>query len=304
MMKLSEALRTYDTILENGPLGTRLKYDYQFESAPHMAIKYKEGREALNEIYRGDIAVAQESNLPIIVNAPTFRASRNHLRLQGLDMLSDISQINSANIDFIKNLRDSYKHLNSPIIIGAPLGSMNDAYSVNFSLDDNTAKKYHQEQMDIFKKADVDFVNIVTISSLSEALGISLAAQQSHIEYTIGFILNEAGDLLDGTLLHEAMRIIDNKTTQNPLGYLITCTHASIILNLVDRHPEYNRLIGIQPNGSHLSSKTLVEMTSPVADTPEKFAEDINKIRKRFNLKIIGGCCGTSREHLQRIAKN
>lgn len=58
-MKLSEALNHYPTILENGPLGTRLKYQYQFESPPHLIVEQVKGREALTEIYMGDIAVAK-----------------------------------------------------------------------------------------------------------------------------------------------------------------------------------------------------------------------------------------------------
>jgi homocysteine S-methyltransferase len=302
-MKLSDAFNKYSIILENGPLGTRLKYDYNFELGPHIAVRQEEGRDALYKIYCGDIDVAKENALPIIVNAPTFRASKNHLRPQGLDKSIEVRQINMACINFVKSIRDTSGYSDIPIIIGAPIGSMNDAYSVDASLDVDIAKNYHQEQINIFKDAQVDFINAVTISGLVEALGISLAAQESGLEYTIGFVLNEQGTLLDGTPLHEAIRAIDEKTTQKPLGYLITCTHASVILALT-AHSEFNHLIGVQTNGSNLPSKTLATMNAPVADSPKKFSNDLNALKKQFGLKIFGGCCGTSREHLQEFAKS
>lgn len=302
-MFFTEALFTYDTIVESGPLGTRLKYDYMLDAPPHIAVTQSAGKTALNEIYRGDIAVAQENRIPIIINAPTFRASRNHLRIHGLDQPSDVRKINMECISFVKAIRDSYEDLSAPIFIGAPIGSLTDAYSVDGLLISEIAKQYHQEQVDIFEEAGVDLIYAVTISSLVEALGIAFAVQQSNVEYTIGFILNEQGTLLDGAPLHEAIRALDEGVDKKPLGYLITCTHASTISKLNSDQPEYKRLIGIQTNGSDLSLITLAAKTTPVTDAPDKFAADLVQLKSKFELKIMAGCCGTSRDHLQAIAK-
>lgn len=306
-MTFIDALETYETIVENGPLGTRLQYDYKFNLGPDMAtfdlIERADGQRALQEIYEGDIDVAQKKHCPIIVNAATYRASKNHLASRGLNNTQDIRRINRLCIDFIKQIRDSYQHLSAPIFIAAPLGSMYDAYSAQNSPDIEVAKQYHQEQMDIFKEAGVDFVNIVTLPSLSEALGIALAAQESNIEYTIGFVLNKDGKLLDGTSLDEAIRKIDDQTVRKPVGYLITCTHSSTITKLLmeDNSENYNRLIGVQANGSDLSLSQLNKLEKPMADAPEDFARDIAILKNKFNWKIIGGCCGTSREHLDAL---
>lgn len=83
-MRFIEALQTYNILVENGALSSRLQYDYGFKLGPNMAafdlIEQEDGQQALNEIYRGDIEVAQEYHVPIIINTATFRASKNHLR--------------------------------------------------------------------------------------------------------------------------------------------------------------------------------------------------------------------------------
>lgn len=121
--------------------------------------------------------------------------------------------------------------------------------------------------------------------------------------YTIGFILNKNGTLLDGTLLEEAIHVIDAVASQKLLGYFATCTHASIIKKLIQSRGKYKRLIGIQPNGSVLTLKTLIAMDKPIVDSPETFAKDIAFLKAWLDLTIIGGCCGTTQAHLQSIAE-
>lgn len=305
-MRLRDALLKYATILETGPLGTRLYYDYRYTQGPHMAVMDERGRDYLTQIYRADIDIAQAYALPIIINATTFRASANHLKVHGLDSLEQVYQINKACIDLVKEIRDSYSHPTAPIIIGAPLGSMYDAYHVETSLTQEQAQAYHSAQMALFKEADVDFVNALTLSTLTEAVGIAEVAASFHLDYTIGFILNKSGTLLDGTSLEAAINHIDQQQlpTLQPLGYLITCTHASVIAPLSIVLPNVRqRLIGVQANGSNLSYDKLAQMDVACADTPEVFATAIVKLKQQFNLTIIAGCCGTSAEHLRALAK-
>lgn len=299
-MTFSQALKTYSVIVENGPLGTRLKYDYGFENSFDLTEK-PDGKKALSALYLGDVSVAQKYHLPIILNAATFRASKNHIKNAGFTGKNDVEKINLSCINFVKQLRDNYSNPTAPIFIGAPLGSMHDAYCVDHIPTAIEAEKYHDEQICIFKTIGVDIINAVTIPSVQEALGIALSAEKNNLDCMIGFILNKSGALLDGTSLRDAVRIIDAATKKTPIGYLITCTHTSIIEKLVLESEQYKRLIGMQPNGSSLSAKELAAMKKPITDSPEIFAARAADLKEKLNLKVIGGCCGTSREHLESI---
>jgi len=301
-MNFEEALLKFDTIVTNAPLGTRLKYDYGFDIS-FRAIESEAGQQALIALCEGDILVAQEYQLPIIIHSPTFRASRNHLLTAGFTEFRDIQRINRNAINIINALRDDYSKPNSPVFSAASLGSMHDAYGTADIPTIKEAQAYHAEQINIFKESNVDFVNAVTLPSLAEAIGISLAADVANVNYTIGFIINENATLLDGTNLHEAMDTIDSKTTRKPQGYFITCTHASVIEKLAQTPGEYERFIGVQPNGSCLAPDQLVSMDKAMADSPEKFTNDLMHLKRLFNLKILGGCCGTTREHLKSLCQ-
>lgn len=299
-MKFRNAIAHYNVILENGPLGTRLKFDYGISELTDL-LHQESAIKALTQIYEGDLSIAQANNLPIILNAATYRASRNHLNISKKLPNLTIQDVNHQLAKIAIDVRGNNKESNNPIFIGAPIGSMGDAYSVAVIPTIEEAQRYHSEQIECFKNLDIDFINVVTIPSLSEAMGIALVAEKTGIDYTIGFILNNEGNLLDNTSLTEAIKIIDDNTSKKPLGYLITCTHASTISLLDPLDNDYSRLIGIQPNGSNLSINQLSNSTTEVSDSPEKFALDLFELKKKLGLKIIGGCCGTTREHFERI---
>ncbi len=302
-MKLKQALTTFATILENGPLGTRLKYDYGFDYSSDFSGN-PALMQALTDIYRSDIEAAKAQHLPIIINAPTFRASLNHIQKIGLASLDDVKRINVLSIQLLNQIKKTYsEETTSPIFIGAPLGAMFDAYSVHNAPSIQTARNYHQIQIDVFKTLEIDFINAVTLPSLNEAIGIAEAAEEAGVEYTIGFILNNEGLLLDGKSLSEAIMAIDALTAHKPLGYLVTCTHPSIIKKLINTPLPPNRLIGIQPNGSALEPAALAKLTHPIADSPEQFTESVLALKHALKLKIIAGCCGTTNAHLASLAQ-
>lgn len=299
-MLFTDALTRYHTILGNGPISTRLMYDYNI--AANTAIEHEPGRQALRAIYEEDIGVAQAYQLPIIIGAATYRASKNHLP-EHFRNPADVKRINVTAIAFMNAIRDTYKNPSAPIFVSAALGSMFDAYSAAKIPSISEAREYHLEQLTLFKESDVDVVRALTLPTLNEAIGIALSAQDCNINYTIGFILNKEGTLLDGTPLHTAISKVDAAVETKPLGFMITCTHASIIAKLGTTHAEYNRLIGIMPNGSALSPQELATQNKSIADSPEKFASDLVALKTRFKLKLLSGCCGTSKEHLEAIAQ-
>ena len=295
-MKLQDALKEHQTIVENGPLGTRLSFNY-----PTITTQ-AEKEAALTTLYQDDIAVAQKSGTAIIVNACTYRASANHMSGKSL---AEVKEENIASVSLIKQIatKPQYANNNPPIILGAPLGSMYDAYSIDKFPTAEVAQEYHAMQIRALKATNADFLNVVTIPSLEEAIGISAAAEAADMDYTIGFILDpETGKLRDGTPLKTAIQVIDQaRTTKLPIGYLITCTHASVINKLTETGLTYPRLIGIQPNGSALMPEELAKLTAPIADTPETFATDALGLKEKLGLTIIGGCCGTDRSHLTQL---
>ena len=251
----------------------------------------------MQDIFIQDILTAQARSVPIIIPAITFCAGRNYLSESIL-----VEQVNQMSIDFIVALKKAYSSEEAPVLTTAPLGSMYDAYCVEKIPLIEEAKHYHQEQISILKKTDIDFIEGITLPSLNEALGIALVLQETEKEYLMGFVLDENGLLLDGSTLDAAIATIDEATQkQLPLGYMVYCAHPSIFEKLQPSPLLSSRLIGLKANASSLALSKLDSLVEARADEPETFAASLAGLKKKFGLKILGGCCGTSINHLESI---
>lgn len=294
-MILSEALDNYELILLNGPVKTRLEFEYGVTKSA-LDIILEDAGQPLEDIFAHDIRVIQEAGIPVIMSTLTFRSSKNNVP----DNMS-VEDANKIAFDFAQHLKQTYQSADSPLIIDAPIGSMYNAYSVETIPSIMEARQYHQQQIDIFQNYDIDFISGITLPSLNEAMAIALVAEQGNKEYTISFVLDKLGLLLDGTPLNEAIKAIDDAVKiQPPVGYMVYCTHTSVF-DYLTPNP---RVIGLKANASALGLDKLDNATQAHADGPDDFVNELIRIKEKFNLKILGGCCGTSNEHLTTLIAN
>lgn len=300
-MKLSMILEAFDAIVLSGPIKTRLEFECNVHIPPSELIGHpKEG--ILKAIFEQDIRVAQKYKLPIIVPTTTFRASINHLNKR--DKNPDaLEKINRAAVNFIKQLQKELESSISPVITAAPVGSMGDAYDASHAPDSKIAEVYHDQQIRILSDTEIDYIDIVTIPSLSEALGIARSAEKFGKEYTIGFILNSSGLILDGNTLETAIQTIDSDVRLKPIGYMLYCTYPTYAQKILLSRRNISRLIGIKANASALSLRGLDTVARSEADDPSKFVDELILLREKLGLKILGGCCGTSLNHLSELVK-
>ena len=65
-----------------------------------------------------------------------------------------------------------------------------------------------------------------------------------------------------------------------------------------------SRLIGFQANASSLDHSQLDSAGTLQTDDISGWGNLMIELNKKFGIKILGGCCGTSYEHLQYIVQN
>jgi len=113
---------------------------------------------------------------------------------------------------------------------------------------------------------------------------------------------------LDGTSLHDAIRTIDETVFRKPDFYCVQCVHASLFDKSMEEAlhsaPDIaDRLIGFFANTSSLPAAQLDHSQEIQSDTPEKFAQDAINLTEQYHLKLIGGCCGSTEQHIERLAE-
>lgn len=253
---------------------------------------------ALAKLYQGFIGVARKADVPILICAPTWRA--NQERTSQTQCPPDL---NGDAVKFLKQLRAGCGSWASNILISGLVGCKNDSYRPDEGLSINAAEAFHGWQVEQLADAGVDLLMGATIPTLSEAVGIALAMAQTDAPYIISFVIDRDGKVLDGSSLEQCFGEIDAACDRPPVGYMVNCAYPSF-LNVRDQPKAVlSRLIGYQANASSLDHSQLDHCETLQANDISEWGDLMVGLNKNFGIKILGGCCGTSVEHLQYITE-
>lgn len=305
-MTFKDAVNFYPHIITEGSIIERLKREFTYpldDALSNALMIYDEaGKPLLEKIYREYLDIAESSDLPIMLLTPTWRTNSDRTKIANIDMKT----INTDAFLFVDTIRKSYGNFSEKIFIGGLTGCKGDAYKPEEALSANEAYLFHKKQMQILSDAGVDFLFASTLPALTEATGIAKAMSETEKDYVISFVIRDNGKLLDGTLLTDAIKIIDDSISTPPLFYLTNCIHPDVLhksfINLKDEDDILKkRLFGIQANASSKSPEELDTLENLDADSPANWASGMVDLNKKYNLKILGGCCGTDARFISSI---
>lgn len=304
-MTLIETIKKYQYIITEGSVIERLKREFNHSLDPillnSLLIYDEQGKILLERIYREYIDLAVKNNIPILILTPTWRANPERCKISGFDFRI----LNHDAYDFLNRIKKSYGKLSEKIFLGGLIGCKNDSYNPSEALSSEEAYDFHSHQINALADAGVDFLFASTLPALSEAVGIARAMSNTKKEYVISFVIRENGKLLDGTNLTEAIQNIDESSSNPPTFYLTNCVHPEVLHNAINSLQEkdilFKRLYGIQANASKKSPEELDNAEELDADSPSNWAKDMINLNKKYNLKILGGCCGTDNIFISSI---
>lgn len=264
-----------------------------------LLIHDENGRIALTALYQTFSNVALEAGVPIAVCTPTWRA--NQERTSEADIARDV---NGDAVMFLKQLRESYGSWAPNILIGGLIGCKNDCYRADEGLSEKEAESFHSWQIARLDAQGVDFLMGATLPALPEATGIARAMAKTDSPYIISFVIDKAGRILDGTSLEDAIHRIDAIGARLPLGYMINCAYPSFLNAHKQPGSVLARLVGYQANASSLDHSQLDGAGTLHADDVADWGDLMIALNRKYGIKMLGGCCGTTHEHLKYIARN
>ncbi len=309
-MGFLEALAQYPAILTDGAIETRIAFEAAIAIGPDLEV-YRliddpGGREALQHIYRQYLDVGQRHDLPMQLQAPTFRASPARLVRAGYPDPQEMRRINHACVQLLQALRQQRDAYAKKVFIAGVLGPRGNAYDPGDALPLEEADAYHMPQARALAEAGADLLYAATFPARSEAVGVARAMSRGTLPYVVGFVTTRGGTLLDGTPLHEIIEQIDSTIAPPPCHYMFVCVHASVCRQGMSTEKAFNvvgqRMRGIKANGSARTPAELETLGRIDADLPEIFAEELAGLHRDFGFQILGGCCGTDHRHLEKLA--
>ena len=262
------------------------------------------GTAALDAYFRRHADIALTYGCGVILEAPTWRASRDWGSRTGYPG-ARLRSINESAVDLLSRVRGSYLHApGSPVVISGCIGPRSDAYRPGEGMGEAEAEDYHAEQIGILAATEVDMVHAMTITYAAEATGIARAAARAGVPAAISFTTETDGRLPDGTSLTDAIGTVDAATGGAPAYYGVNCAHPAHFGPALPGGATGARVRSIRGNASKKSHAEIDE--SPALDTgnPAELAADYVRLRARHpGISILGGCCGTDARHVQAIAE-
>jgi len=306
-MDFLKILKDYPVVVAEGAIIERLRREFNFELDPYIAhagyVYDSAKKRTLKSIYKQYIDITRENGSPIILCTPTWRASEERLKqAQIFDR-----DVNLDCCQFLMELRNEYEKYAEKIFIGGVIGCNGDAYTPEEALNTADAENFHSYQIERLANAGVDFLIAETLPAVSEAIGIAKVMAVFNKPYMIGFVIRDNGTLLDGTPLYKAIALLDDEVEQRPVGYIVNCVHPinfkKAILNPINSSLKMERIIGLLGNTSTKSPEELEDATTLQSEEPEVWAEYMIALNREFEIKILGGCCGTNNHHIQSLVK-
>lgn len=293
-MTFEQTLQTHSKILMEGAVIERLRRAQPGLIHPRLVIvplvQTAEGRAALSAIYREYIALAENAGLPLVLSTPTWRASKDRCAEKNIE-----ADLNGDAVQFMHEFKKEYPR----ILIAGQMGCRNDCYKPEEAVSAEEALDFHRWQVERLSKAD--FLYGVTLPEVGEALGMARAMAETDRPYIISFCIGRDGRILDGTPLEDAVARIDAETERSPIGYGANCCYPGFLQTSELSGRTAERMLSVQANASSLSHAELEAAETVEADPIEDWAARMLDLHRTIGIKILGGCCGTTAEHLKRL---
>lgn len=157
-----------------------------------------------------------------------------------------------------------------------------------------------KEQVKIGEKSGVDCILVESMYTLEEAeVAVKAAKENSSLPVFCTVVLNEKGETFDGKDIKEIVETLE-KNEGSGLG--INCTEVSDgLMKAAEELLEYTDLpVIIQPNMG-IPKKVHNEKVFNVS--VDEYTDFMVKLYQK-GLRIVGGCCGTTPEHLSKVKQN
>jgi S-methylmethionine-dependent homocysteine/selenocysteine methylase len=317
--------------MTDGGLETTLIFLHDIDLPDFAAFPLVEqdgGREALTAYYQPYLDVAEARGFGIVLDTPTWRANPDWGRRLGYDEVA-LRSVNERAVGFVRELGASRPGVD--VVLNGVVGPRGDGYAVGETMGAIEASSYHSSQIEALAAGGAHMVTGVTMTYVEEAIGIAGAAAALGIPAALGFTVETDGRLPSGMSLPDAIEAVDEATGRSPAWYMVNCAHPSHFDHVLDERVLdervldggvldggvldggvldgsafddgwRNRVRAIRANASRMSHAELDEAPDLDRGDPDELADDYRRLRQALpNLAVVGGCCGTDHEHLDRI---
>lgn len=255
------------------------------------AVLTGQKRDVLRAVHEDHVAAGAD-----VITANTFRANLRTLQANGLEDAGLAWMVHAA-VGVAVAVRNA---TGRRIRVAGSVAPVEDCYRPDLVPPDDELRAEHRWLAVELVRAGVDLVLVETMNSVREARIAVGEAVAAGAPAWASFACGPDARLLSGEPLAEAVRAV---TGEGAGAVLVNCTRPRDVEAALPVLAEAGVPFGASPN---LEDRTVTadgDRHLPVAVTPEEFAALTVRWRAELGASVLGGCCGTTPEHLAAAAK-
>lgn len=318
MSNIKQALQERILVLD-GAMGTMLQR-YKFTEADFRGERFKDYStplqgnndlltltqpEAIKTIHRKYFEAGAD-----IVETNTF--SSTTIAMADYQMENLVYELNFQSAKIAKEVADEYTKRNpkKPRFVAGAIGPTNRTASMSPDVNDpgfravtfDQLRVAYKQQIEALIDGGVDLLLVETVFDTLNAKAALFAIEEVKEERNI-----EIPIMLSGTITDASGRTLSGQTAE---AFLISVSHIPLL------SIGFNCALGanlLQPHLEAIANKTdfaisahpnagLPNAFGEYDESPEDMGEQIEEYLKKNLINIIGGCCGTTPDHIKVIA--
>ncbi len=290
MKSIKERLLEEPILLLDGAMGTELFRRGVNTRLPFWSAQALiENPQMVREIHEDYIRAGAE-----IITTNTFRTTSRALGKKGLSERA--KELTHLAVSLAKQARD--QSADKPTWIAGSVAPLEDCYEPNLIPDPETASKEHTELITWLVEAGVDLILIETMNTIQEAVSAARAAEMSRLPIFVGWTCTTDGRILSSENIQDGIRSVE---PFNPSAFFVNCTPVRHVGPALQKMYDATKLpIGAYANIGKPEPVSGWEFTHE--SDPAAYANAASNW-VRIGAKIVGGCCGTTPEHISTLKK-
>jgi S-methylmethionine-dependent homocysteine/selenocysteine methylase len=260
------------------------------------ALTSSRGRAVLGDVHAEHVRAGAD-----IVTANTFRCNVRALRRAGLDRAAGASLVSTA----IATAREGVACAGSGrrVWIAGSMAPVEDCYRSDLVPASDELRAEHGWLARELVSAGADFVLVETMGCVREARIALEAVQGAGGRAVVSFGACDGGRLLSGEPIAPAARALQRDGAAAVLVNCTTMSSTERCLQLMSS--SMAGLLGAYPNvedRTGVAALTHVDRALPVGVDVPTFAATAARWCREFGLAVIGGCCGSTPQHIAALS--
>ena len=284
MTSFLDRLRDPEPLLLDGATGTELTRCGVATTLPLWSTAaILDAPDVLEQIHRDYAAAGAE-----VITANTFRTHERNIVAGGL-LVEDAARLTRRAVDIAR------RGAGSSVWIAGSLAPLEDCYSPELTPEEAVLRREHQKMAENLAAAGVDLILVETHNTIVEAVAATQAAASTGLPVLVSFVCGTDGRLLSGESVTDAAATV---VGFQPAGVLVNCGPAPDLLSPVKALLSVcgETPVGAYGNIGRPDAAQGWVNTDAVAPTAyARFA----RTWLDAGATIIGGCCGTTPEHIR-----